>query len=83
MSGVRNMFGHWTPLIGVVGLTSHYCLSRALDCADATIVAPLDFLRLPLGAVVAWLLYAEALDPFVFAGALVIFAGNWINIRRG
>jgi drug/metabolite transporter (DMT)-like permease len=73
----------WIAVIGVVGLSSHYCLSRALAVADATLVVPLDFLRLPLAAVVAWALYAEALDPFVFAGATIIFAGIWLNVRRG
>ncbi len=73
----------WIALIGVTGLTSHYCLSRALAHADATTVVPLDFLRLPLAAVVAWMLYDEALDPFVFAGAALIIAGSWLNLRRG
>ena len=72
----------WVAVIGLSGLSSHYCLSRALACADVSLVVPLDFLRLPLAAVVAWLVYAEALDPFVFLGAVVIFAGNWINVRR-
>ena len=48
-----------------------------------TLVVPLDFLRLPLAALLAWILYAEALDPFVFAGAVLIVAGSWINLRRG
>lgn len=73
----------WVLVVGVSGLTSHYCLSRALACADATVVTPLDFLRLPLAAVVASMAYAETLEPFVFVGAVVIFAGNWLNIRRG
>ena len=73
----------WVIAVGIAGLASHYCLSRALACADATVVAPLDFLRLPLAALVAWALYDEALEPFVFFGAVVVFAGNWVNIRRG
>ncbi|WP_025770221.1 DMT family transporter [Thioalkalivibrio sp. HK1] len=73
----------WIAALGIAGLSSHYCLSRALRCADATVVAPMDFLRLPVAAVVAWLMYAEALDPFVFIGAVIIFTGNWIGIRRG
>ena len=73
----------WVLVVGISGLSSHYCLSRALAYADATVVTPLDFLRLPLAAVVAWLAYAEVLDPYVFLGAAVIFAGNWLSIRRG
>ncbi|MDX1432414.1 MAG: DMT family transporter, partial [Gammaproteobacteria bacterium] len=46
----------WVLAVGVAGLTSHYCLTRALAHADASVVVPLDFLRLPLAAVVAWML---------------------------
>ncbi|MGI9332431.1 MAG: DMT family transporter [Gammaproteobacteria bacterium] len=73
----------WIFVLGVAGLTAHYCISRALTLADATVVVPLDFLRLPLAIVTAWLLYDEALSPFVFAGVLFILAGNWINVKRG
>jgi drug/metabolite transporter (DMT)-like permease len=48
--------------------------------ADATVVAPLDFLRLPLIAVVGWLLYAEPLNPFVALGAALVVAGNLVNL---
>jgi drug/metabolite transporter (DMT)-like permease len=71
----------WVIALGVTGLSSHYCLSQALSNADATIVMPLDFFRLPLAAVVAWFLYSEAIDPFLALGALFILAGNWTNVR--
>ena len=73
----------WILAVGIAGLTSHYCISRALQLADATVVVPLEFLRLPLAAVTAWLVYEEALNPFVLGGALFILAGNWINVKRG
>ena len=72
----------WLVLIGVAGLLAHFCLTTALSLAPATIVIPIDFARLPVIAVVGALVYGEALDPFVFLGATVIFAGNWINLMR-
>lgn len=72
----------WILVIGLSGLGSHYCLGRALAVADATIVIPMDFLRLPLAAVTAWLLYSEQPDRFLVAGAALILLGNWINLRR-
>lgn len=42
---------------------------------------PIDFLRLPLIAVIGALAYAEPIDPFVLGGGAVIFAGIWISIR--
>lgn len=71
----------WLALIGVAGLVAHLSLTSALHLAPASFVAPLDFLRLPIIAVVAAFAYAEPLDPFVLAGGAVIFAGIWLNLR--
>ena len=73
----------WVLIVGAAGLSSHYCIARALKHADASVVMPLDFLRLPLIAVVGFLFYAEPLDPWVIGGAVVIFAGTFLLIRDG
>ena len=70
----------WIGLIGVAGLVAHLCLTNALAVAPATVVVPFDFIRLPVIAVVGMAVYGEALDPFVFVGAAVIFAANYLNI---
>lgn len=73
----------WLAVVGVCGLLAHFCITTALKLAPATVVAPLEFLRLPLVAVVAWILYGEPLLASVFIGAGLVFAANWINIRAG
>ena len=73
----------WLVLLGVSGLTSHYSLSQALRYADTTVVMPLDFLRLPLAALTAWPMDAEAIDPFLAIGAFFNLIGNWLNLRMG
>lgn len=70
----------WLVLIGCAGLLAHFCLTTALSIAPATVVVPIDFIRLPLIAVVGMLFYGEALDLWVFVGAALIFAGNYYNI---
>ena len=67
-------------LIGAAGLLAHFCMTNALALAPATVVVPIDFIRLPAIAVIGMLLYNEALDVWVFAGAAIIFAGNYLNI---
>jgi drug/metabolite transporter (DMT)-like permease len=67
--------------LGTAGLFAHFCLSNAFRAGDASIVVPLDFMRIPLIAVVGWWLYGEALDAFVFAGAGLIVAGIVWNLR--
>jgi len=67
-------------LIGAAGLLAHFCITNALALAPATVVVPIDFIRLPAIAIIGMLLYDEALDIWVFAGAAIIFAGNYMNI---
>jgi drug/metabolite transporter (DMT)-like permease len=71
------------PLIGVAvaGLSIHYCLTNAFRYGDAMIVIPMDFLRVPLIALIGWTLYGEHLDAFVFTGAALIIAGVLWNVR--
>ena len=71
----------WLGLIGLAGLLAHLCLTTALSLAPASYVVPIDFIRLPLIAVVAALAFAEPLDPMVLIGGAVIFVGIWINVR--
>lgn len=69
-------------VVGLMGLSAHYCEAHAFRHADATVVIPLQFLRLPLIAIVGFYLYQESLDWTVFLGALLIFGGNYYNIRQ-
>jgi drug/metabolite transporter (DMT)-like permease len=71
------------PILGIAtaGTAAHYCLSNAFRFGDATLVVPLDFMRIPLIAVVGWALYGESLDVFVLLGALIIIVGVLWNLR--
>lgn len=70
----------WLILIGCAGLLAHFCITKALSIAPATVVVPIDFIRLPVIAVIGMLAYNESVDIWVFVGAAVIFAGNYLNI---
>lgn len=71
----------WVVMIGITGLSMHYCLTSALRHAPASIVAPMEFLRLPVIAVLGMLIYGEPLELFVFAGGAIILVGNLLNIK--
>jgi len=72
----------WLLLMASTSVTAHYCLSRALKIADASIIIPLDFLRLPLIVLIGYLFYQEILDWYVLFGASIIFMGNTLNLRK-
>ncbi len=71
----------WAAGIAIGGTSAHYFLTNALRVADAIVVIPLDFLRIPLIAFVGWMFYAERLDIMVFFGAALIMAGIVWNLR--
>ena len=71
----------WVVLVGVCGLTAHVSLTNALMLAPASVVAPMDFARLPIIAVVGWLVYLEPLTAALALGAALILVANTINLR--
>jgi len=72
----------WVIVIAFCGTFSHYCMARAMRHADATVVVPMDFLRVPLTAAAGWLIYAERMDLVTVLGTALIFAGNLLNLQR-
>jgi drug/metabolite transporter (DMT)-like permease len=71
----------WIVVIAFCGTFSHYCMARAMLYADATVVLPMDFLRVPLTATAGWLIYSERLDAFTLFGAALILTGNLLNLK--
>lgn len=71
----------WLTVIAFAGLTAHFCLTKALILAPASIVMPIDFLRLPIIAVIGMLFYNEGLDMLVLLGGALILAGNLYMVR--
>jgi len=70
----------WVITIGVAGLLAHLCLTTALSLAPTTVVSPIDFLRLPVIAVVGYLLFGEIVDQYLIYGVIFICVGNYINV---
>ncbi len=70
----------WVLLLGLTGLGSHFCFAHAFRHADAIVVTPLDFFRLPLIAIIGWTFYNESWDLFIFLGGTIIFSGNLLNL---
>lgn len=62
-------------LLALSGVLSQFCLSKALSHGEAITVVPLDFLRVPLIAVVGWALFGEVIDLAVFVGMGFIVLG--------
>jgi len=72
----------WIVVIALCGTYSHFCMTQALRHAEATVIVPMDFLRVPLTAIAGWLVYGERIDAFTIAGAALILFANLLNLRR-
>jgi len=73
----------WCALLGLAGSMGHVCMVRALANADATLVVPLDYIRLPAVALIAYLAFGEVSDIWAWLGAAVIAAsGIYITLRE-
>jgi drug/metabolite transporter (DMT)-like permease len=72
----------WILFIGAGSFSAHWCITQAMKRVDATVATPIDFIRLPVIAVVGALVYAEPFDPLVIVGAVLIFAGTYYSLSR-
>ncbi len=71
----------WLLPIGLTALSAHYCMAKAMQYAEASTVVTLDFLRLPIIALVGVLLYSEQLELALLIGGLCMLMGNIINLN--
>lgn len=72
----------WILAAAFCGSFAHYCQARALTHADATVVVPMDFLRVPLTALLGYAFYNESMDMMTAIGAALILSGNLLNLQR-
>lgn len=73
----------WLLLAGVLGAVGQDFLARAYDAGEIGIVAPFDFMRLPVAALLGYLIFNELPDPWSIAGTVVIVASALYLMRRG
>ena len=69
-------------LIGVLATAGHLAVARSLALADATAVMPIDFTKLPIVALIAYLAFAEIPDLWTWIGAAVIFGASIYMAHR-
>lgn len=68
---------------GVLGAVSQFCFIRALRLADASLMMPLDFVRLPMVAVLGVVLLDQVPDRWTWIGAAIICVAILLLLRAG
>ena len=74
----------WPAVLGmsVAASLAHYCLAQGLGKAPASVVMPVDFMKLPLVAGFAWVVFGEPSSVWAWLGGTIIFGATWLLTRR-
>ncbi len=70
----------WLSIVGITALTAHYCINRAMLLSEISLVVTLDFLRLPIIALLGIVIYAEDFQVSICIGGGLMLLGNLINL---
>lgn len=71
----------WLALAALGGWLGQEWLSRAYREGEATIIAPLEFTRIPIAAIIGLTVFAEIPDSWTLAGTAVIIGAAYIISR--
>jgi drug/metabolite transporter (DMT)-like permease len=66
---------------GALGALGQTCTARALSLADASVIMPVEFMRLPLVVLIAWLAFDEPGQIWTWVGGAVIFGATFVLVR--
>lgn len=93
LSGLPLLPGNWRPLsLGTLGFillmalmmqVGRATMQRAFALGRASVIMPMDFLRLPAIALIAWLWFGQRPDFWTFAGAAMIVGASVALARPG
>jgi len=72
----------WIIALGVFTTLGQWALARAISSADARVVWPFDFLRLPFTVVIGYVMFSQLPGPWTWVGAVLIFGSAYYVIRR-
>lgn len=75
----------WTALavLGLAAAISQYAAVAALRLGPVSFIAPLDFLAIPIQAVVGWAMFSDVPSRFDLVGAALIIGSAWYVVRTG
>ena len=72
-------------LLGVAlfSTLAQFCVANSISLADARVVQPMNFLRMPMAALLGFLVFSEFPDLWTWIGAVIIFGAGWYAVQHG
>ncbi len=72
----------WLVALGICGTLGHLALARSFAAAQASVVLPFDFSKMPIAALIGYLAFGERPDLWTWAGAALIVSASAYIARR-
>jgi drug/metabolite transporter (DMT)-like permease len=72
----------WIIALGVFTTAGQWALTRAIATADARVVWPFDFLRMPFTVGIGYVMFGQLPGIWTWVGAVVIFGAAYYVIRK-
>lgn len=69
--------------LGVIGTLAHLCMTWSLRLAPASTVAPMQYLEIPFGTAIGWLMFSDLPNGLAAVGIVItVAAGLYVIIRE-
>ncbi|MBR1945296.1 MAG: DMT family transporter [Alphaproteobacteria bacterium] len=69
-------------IIAATATAAQYCVIRAYQVGKATVISPIDYLQIPLSALIGWFLFGEALSLHFVIGVTIIITTSVYILKR-
>ncbi len=72
----------WLTAMGATSFGAQWSLSKAYILADASVVSPVLFIRLPMVSAIGIVFFNQVTDIWTWIGAVIIFGSTYYAARR-
>ena len=72
----------WILAFALAALSAQFCMTRSFSAAEASLVSPVLYLRLPMVAAIGFVFFDEFPSVWTWIGAALLFASTYYSTYR-
>lgn len=69
-------------LIAATATAGQYCIIRGYQIGKSTVISPIDYLQIPLSALIGWIVFHETLSLHFLIGVIIIITTSVYILKR-